>query len=63
MLFNSAFTDWTPPHAEHQVTNTAGSVQPVDNHATLPNDVNDFVFTKYVDVFFSKVRVFQHLML
>ena len=54
-LWCELVSDWTAPHAEHHVTNTSGSVQPIDSHVTLPNDVNDFVFTKYVDVFFAKV--------
>ena len=51
------FSDWTPPHSDSHVTHTVGSVEPIETNFRLPEDIDECVFSKYVDVHFSKVSI------
>lgn len=48
--------DWTPAHLEHHVVSTPGSVEPIEQEWTLPSDIDDYAFAKYVNGYFSQVR-------
>ena len=41
------------------MVNTGGSLEPMEQAFSLPVDVNDYSFNKFVDAFFSTDHTFQ----
>ena len=41
------------------MTQTAGSLHPIDQHFLLQDDINDYIFTKYIEQYFRQDQRFQ----
>ena len=42
---------WQAVHSDRNLVNVVGNPQPNDLHLTLPNDIDAYALTKYVNIY------------